>query len=147
MSWIVSESIRNKNENVWFKKHIYTRKSNIKSKNVRQITLILIWTFVDKIKFQSKSSNMLVILIDLFESNISKTLKTTAIFSKMNLLCVSFNIRLKSCCFKTILISKSSFSNDHHNFWTIERMKCIWLSSSVIRNFFLKQLFIVNQTF
>ena len=41
----------------------------------------------------------------------------------MNLLCVFFNIRLKSCCFKTIWISKSSFFKRLSQFlndWTYE---------------------------
>ena len=32
MSWVVSESIRSKNENIWFRKQIYTRKSNVRSR-------------------------------------------------------------------------------------------------------------------
>ena len=40
--------------NIWFKKQICTRWSNDRSSSVRQVTLVFIWTFVDKIKSQSR---------------------------------------------------------------------------------------------
>ena len=40
--------------NIWFKEQICTNWLNNKSKNMHQITLIFIWIFVDKIKFQSR---------------------------------------------------------------------------------------------
>ena len=49
-----------RNENIWSKEQISTWRQNVWSRNVRQVTLIFIWTLVDKIRFESRFSDMFV---------------------------------------------------------------------------------------
>ena len=44
-----------RNENIWSREQISTWRPNVRSRSVRQVTLVLIWTPADKISFQPRS--------------------------------------------------------------------------------------------